>query len=187
MSRNCKNFDAFLSDDLPAEEATGFAEHLRHCDECREAVDEQRWIDGLLHSNATTAIETPPAKILATLRTSISRRSRRAKFIACGLAAAATIFVAMAWTALRHPTHDQSHDGAPSGRLANDNSYTDSSQRATFIAGSNVIAIPIASGHPDVTVVRVYPTYVPPYETQTAAIQPEAVTYDNFTSYPSGG
>jgi hypothetical protein len=43
--------------------------------------------------------------------------------------------------------------------------------RATFVGGPDVLVVPVASRHPNVTIVRVYPTYQPSYDTQ-ASVEP---------------
>ena len=42
---------------------------------------------------------------------------------------------------------------------------------STFVAGPDVIAIPVASPSPDVTIVRVYPIYEPDYAAQVSLDQ----------------
>ena len=50
MNSNCNNLDAYLADDLSVDDAAAICRASAVCDDCREAVDEQLWIDGLLRS-----------------------------------------------------------------------------------------------------------------------------------------
>ena len=50
---------------LPGE-AARFAAHLDDCPTCREAVDEQQWIDGLLRARIAQ-LETPPPAVCRIL------------------------------------------------------------------------------------------------------------------------
>jgi hypothetical protein len=46
--------------------------------------------------------------------------------------------------------------------------------RAVFVAGPDVIAMPVASRHPNVTIVRVYPTYQSSLAAQAASDDSDA-------------
>ena len=183
-SSECENLDAFLDDELGVDAARHFEAHLRECAACREAIDEQRWIDSLLHSSAAVQLETAPDKILESVRTSIARR-RRAMLAACGLAAAAAVvIVAIGWTSLLN----RQAIGPTASPLATTTvpshpGRTATPPRATFVGGPDVIVVPVESPHPDVTIVRVYPTYQSPYAAQANVERPHAE--DEF-AWPDG-
>ena len=48
----CPLLDAYLDGELPTDQREAFNAHLDQCAACREAIEEQRWIDGLLQSQA---------------------------------------------------------------------------------------------------------------------------------------
>jgi hypothetical protein len=151
-------------------------------------MDEQRWIDGLLRSSAVSISELPRDDMVASLRNSIASRNRQSRLLACGLAAAAMILIAVGWIAIRHHTDHHSVTGAaPVNQIANDRPHSGQLPQATFVTESNVIAVPVASSHPDVTVIRIYPAYEPAQETQTALIEPETQTYDPWDTDTNGG
>jgi len=163
----CNNLDAYLADDLPADAATRFAQHLGDCEMCREAIDEQRWIDGLLHSDLRASLEPTPAALRETLHTSIARRRRTSRYIACGFATAATLaIVALGWTLkLNRQANDArvqgandiaSHDNSLNPTL-NQTLANDASPRATFVSSGDAIVVPLES-EGDVTIVQLYPT-----------------------------
>jgi hypothetical protein len=45
---------------------------------------------------------------------------------------------------------------------------------ATFVGGPDVLVVPVESRHPNVTIVRIYPTYQPDYAKQVNAESPGA-------------
>lgn len=153
MKLECDHLDNYLADDLPADAATRFSQHLDHCEACREAVDEQRWINGLLRSDLRASLEPTPTALRETLYTTIARRRQNARLIACGLATAVTVaIVALGWT-----LHlNRQADGPPAQEFAQ---AAAAPPRATFAGGPDFIVVPIESKSPNVTVVRVYPTY----------------------------
>ena len=106
MNANCNNLDAYFAADLSVDDAAQFVEHLQSCDDCREAAHQQRWIDGLLRSSGNHDSELPPDEVLVTLRTAIAARRQTTKAFACGLAAAAVLFVAIGWTVLNRQAGD---------------------------------------------------------------------------------
>ena len=109
------------------------------------------------------------------------RHRQRTKLFACGLAAAAALVVAVGWTVLNRQAGDWASEGVDRPSLAaNDESHAKQPPRATFVSDSNAIAVSVESRHSDVTIVRIYPTYQPRYENQTAAIEPEAATNENW-------
>jgi anti-sigma factor RsiW len=186
MNRECKHFDAYLVGELPVEQAAGFERHLLHCDDCRELIEQQRWIDGLLQSPERLQVERAPAKLIDRARKTISQRGR-VRIAACGLAAAATIFVALGWLALYRGAVDRSDSDALPVDIAEAASPRAAAPRATYVGGADVIAVPIESHHADVTIVRIYSTYVPPYGAQTAAYQPAAAGASSLPDYSNGG
>ena len=189
MNDDCENFDAYLADDLPADAAEAFAAHLPECDECREAIDEQQWIDDLLQSPVRLALEPAPPQLAAAMRVAVTKREGRQKrLVAIALATAATIFVAIGWIQLNRQAGNRIVDGASTAGVATGNHPRSQARpRATFVASSNEIAVPVASHHPDVTIVRVYPAFQPRAESQTAAIEPEAAKETSWHTFSNGG
>src|SRR5205814_1197559 len=84
-------------DDLPADEAVRFKGHLAHCDKCREAIDQGQWIDDLLQSPIRLQLDCVPVHLVESARRSMPQRRRVVRLAACGLAAAATLVVAVGW------------------------------------------------------------------------------------------
>lgn len=188
MNDECNNLDAYLADGLVAKEAAAFTNHLLNCAACSEVVDEQRWIDGLLLASKSEAIEVPPQSVLMPVRASIADRQRRKKSLAWSLAAAATIVVALGWTVLNRPiTHSKREVLVESQDATNSKSLEDARKQARFVANSKSIAVPVASRHPDVTVVRVFPTYRPQLEAAAAATDPNAGRPQSWQQLSNGG
>jgi hypothetical protein len=169
MIGECENLDAFLANDLSPGDSDGFEAHLLVCDTCLVAVNEQRWIDGLLRSPARIELEPLPATLQEAVCNSILTRRRHARLVACGLAAATVLVVAVGWTVVlnrqsRVPDASQIAKGAVRDEERSSSPTLkergmEKAPRATFVAGPDVLAVPVASRHPNVTIVRVYTTY----------------------------
>jgi anti-sigma factor RsiW len=187
MNVNCNNLDAYLAANLSVDDAARFIEHLQSCDDCREATDQQQWIDGLLRSSANYDAELPRDDVLATLRTAIATRRQKTKLSAGGLAAAVLV-VGMGWTVLIRQAGDWTSDRDVRPSFAkNETPREKQPLQATFVSDSNSIAVSIKSRHSDVTVVRIYPVYQPRYDNQPVASDPEAATEENWNVYSNGG
>ncbi len=79
MNTECNNIEAYLAGDLQVEQAVDFEDHLPQCDACRETIDQQRWIDGLLRSPLRLQVEpTPVDLIVATCRAAFAASPKRA-------------------------------------------------------------------------------------------------------------
>src|SRR5262249_33281302 len=105
MNDHCSNLDNYLLGDLSPADAVAFAEHLAGCEECREAVDQQRWIDGLLQSTSQLKTQIPPSHIADELRVIVAgRESLRKRVITVVLAVAATLLIATTWLLTRSST-----------------------------------------------------------------------------------
>lgn len=188
MSADCDRLDDYLAADLSAEDATRFAEHLECCGDCRDAVDQQRWIDGLLHDSADDEAELPPDDVLVTLRVAVDRQRGRTRQFGFTLAAAAILLIAAGWVALSRQAaqiavDENVHPAVATGQQPE----AAKTPRAAFVSDSNSIVVPVKSRHSDVTIVRIYPTYQPRYDNRTAQIQPEAPAKQDWNINSIGG
>jgi hypothetical protein len=177
MNRDeCKNLDAYLLDELPAEAAFNFDSHLDQCESCRNAVEQQRWIDALLRSPLVAELEPSPESLSTSISTRLTRSNRQLRVIACVFAAAAAVVIAVGWTVMLNrqvATVDHSNAIFLNGTAANLPPQDDEPPRATFVGGPNVLVVPVESPHPNVTVVRIYPAYQPNYAVQ-ASVDPSS-------------
>jgi anti-sigma factor RsiW len=176
MNDPCEQLDAYLADDLPADAAAEFADHLRDCAECQEAVAEQQWIDGLLRTGARESVDVPRASLIDAMRVTVHRRRRRTQLIACGLAVAASLLIAFGWIAIHDRTiasNDKTNGNNVAINGAN-GAKPQAAPRATFVVTDDSIAVPVASRHSNVTVVRVYSSVQP----QTVPSAMTSVSYD---------
>jgi predicted anti-sigma-YlaC factor YlaD len=163
MTGECDMLDAYLSGDLPADAAKLFTQHLKQCESCREAVEQQHWIENQLRSNVVASLEPVPPDLCNTLRKSITQRRQTAHRIACGLAAAATLaIVAVGWTLQsnhldnsRNPNKNRAGDHVAS---SSNETHNASPFRATFVSNGDAIAVPLESADDNVTIVQLYPT-----------------------------
>jgi anti-sigma factor RsiW len=155
----CDKLDAYLMGDLPIGDVAHLESHLEACAKCREAIDEQKWVDSLLQSPLRIQIERPPATILVSLQSSLSHRRRRILQAAWGLAAAAGLLVAVGWSMLNRQVE------LPSISVIQNMAVTEAGRtvhpvrpQATFVATTDAIVVPLDSPSSDVTIVQVYPT-----------------------------
>ena len=87
----CDRLDAYVDGDLGEGERDAFAAHILQCPACRDAIDQQRWLDGLLRSAEAEQLEAlRPPLVLA-------RRPRRRLLVAAAVAAALA-----AWPLMSH-------------------------------------------------------------------------------------
>jgi predicted anti-sigma-YlaC factor YlaD len=183
MNEYCSNLDNYLLGDLSPADAAAFAEHLGGCEECREAFDQQQWINDLLQGSSQLDAEVPPPHIAAELRAATVRReSFRKRAITIAFASAAALLVAVTWL-LNHPTGNTPQHVA----TTTDVPTAPEPPYAMFVAGGDAIAVPIKSRHPDVTIVRVYSTFQPLDTSKMAAFQPESNKSNTMTDFSNGG
>jgi hypothetical protein len=184
MSNECDNLDAYLADDLLPALRERFEGHLVVCETCRETVNQQGWIDALLCSPERLELEPVPPVLMESVRDSIALHRRKARLVACGLAAAAVLLVAVGWTATlnlqaRIPAVNEFaevtvKESEPSPNPTLHGRGTAEAPRATFVGGPDVLAVPVASRHPNVTIVRLYPTYKSSPASQAASDDADA-------------
>jgi anti-sigma factor RsiW len=159
INSDCNKLDAYLADDLPAGEALRFESHLEECGACREAIDEQRWVDSLLQSPVRIQIERAPAELLDSFHSSLPQRRRHVVQAACGLAAAAVLVIALGWLQLnrqaKQPSIAKGQDVAVAKPVQE---IPSSKSQATFVASTDAIVVPLESSSADVTIVQVYQT-----------------------------
>jgi predicted anti-sigma-YlaC factor YlaD len=159
LNSNCENLDAYLSHDLPGDNRPIFESHLEDCPACRDAVDQQQWIDSILCSPARIQLERPPVTILDSLRVSLAQRRRRLLQAACGLATAATLLIAVGLLEL-NPQANGNLGSAENSVAVTAPAHTPPPVQpaASFVSTSDAIVVPLESPSDEVTIVQVYPT-----------------------------
>jgi anti-sigma factor RsiW len=161
----CHQLDVYLAGELAANAAAPFEAHCTSCGECRAAIDEQRWIDGLLRSTVRVELECASPKLAKTIAATLDKSSQRAGMFTVGFAAAAVLLVAVGWAALtsRERRELTEQHVVPSTNILNVESpaVVVAPPRATVDGGPDMLVVPIESPYPDVTIVRMYPIYKP--------------------------
>ena len=190
MSVECENLDAFLAADLSPDDYERYERHQLACEACREAINQHRWIDSLLSSPERLELEPVTPALTGSVRESIAWRRQKARVIACSLAAAAVLVVAVGWTVLLNrqvlgPAANQiaqstldKNEPSPGPSLRGKG--TAEAPRAVFVGGPDLLVLPVASRHANVTIVRVYPTY------QASLASPD-VSDDSDADHFNGG
>jgi anti-sigma factor RsiW len=183
MNEYCSNLDSYLLGDLSPADASTFAEHLASCEECREAIEEQQWIDSLLQTSSRLESEVPQPHIVSELRVAVARReSFRRRALSIALATAAVLLIAATWL-LNHPIGDTPKHFATATNVP----AVPESPHAIFVAAGDAIAVRVKSRHPDVTIVRVYSTFQPVANSKMAAFQSESNEPNTLTDFSNGG
>jgi hypothetical protein len=190
MIAECENLDAFLDGELSLLESNRYESHLHVCETCREAVNQQRWIDALLGSHERLELEPVSPALRGTVCNSFALRRRQVRLVACGLAAAAAFMVAVGWTVvLSRPARipisniiveNVARADEPSPNPSLKGRGTAEASSATFVAGPDVLAVPVASRYSNVTIVRVYPTY-------QSSVATKATSDETDADYFNGG
>jgi anti-sigma factor RsiW len=177
ISNSCHNLDDYLNGELAPGEAARFSDHLDECPTCREAVDQQQWIDGLLRAPAIAQLEPPSPALVTSVRAARARRLQISR-IAIGItvAAAATLLVGAGWVVELSRQTDRMNSQIATNHV--DAPVAEASV-ATFVGGPEVIVVPVESADSDVTIVRVYPVLEPDYSAQASWDQ--AVIADEFS------
>jgi anti-sigma factor RsiW len=194
MSSVCDNLDDYLAGALTGDAAAHFSSHLRTCEACSEAADEQRWIDRLLTSSDRLELEPTPRALVETVSKPASRPwFMPGRYAGAIIAAAAAILVATGLVLLNREAINDTHATAEVEAAVDDGQTAKNEEQketgATFVADSNAIAVPVKSHRPSVTIVRVYPTFQPQVDSRTAAIEPAYATNlnDFWTDDSNGG
>lgn len=146
---DCDRLDDFLDHDLRGEDRRKFVEHTETCAACREAVGVQ---DSLVE-RLQKAIDRGDAEPRDLVRR-IDRRIRWARFHRFAITGlAASVAFAALWLAIDRPPRRLD---VPSLVVAVDRPKEESPVRIRF-PNRDVIAMPVESDSPRVTVVMVYP------------------------------
>jgi hypothetical protein len=159
---DCECLEAFLNGELSPRQAVEFESHVAACIHCCDAVDQQRWIDGLLRSTEAAEIERAPVAI-------ISRRPVHLRKVVV-VAASVAVLAACSWLEVNHRIKLIESGIPPIARSKSEMldadrpaaSFQETGEHpapvATFVSSGSTIALPVEDGNPDVTVVRLYPT-----------------------------
>ncbi len=156
----CQLLDDYLAHDLTGEEHARFEAHLPNCVACRRIVWEEQALKNLL-TTAVERLEPVPGEVIS--RTQRRLRSVRRRRFAAGITMIAASIVILVFVSrplfLREvePPQPAKHD-LPQPRLA-DVGPPPVDVRVRFPRAADVIAVPVASESPHVTVVQVYSSF----------------------------
>jgi anti-sigma factor RsiW len=170
----CTNLDGYLQKELSAEEQAIFVAHLETCSRCRRAVQEQEFLDQLL-VRATTQLNLVPEALVDRIEQRLQKgRQRRLLLVLASLATAAlVVFCVTAWWHTRSPALDLPAASSTALAPQSPQPTTPTDPRAlvhvTFQPRHEVIAVPLKTTNPNVTLIWVYPTATPALPSQTPA------------------
>ena len=159
---NCESIEGYLGKWLSEEESAQFEAHLANCPDCRQFVEGQQRLEGLLTRANSECVSVPP-----TLIDRIEHRLRQARRLraagwAAGLAAAGVLTCAFAARFIFQRLPDAKSVLPPvMAHLSQPPQPTRESRppvEVTFGPSSDVIAVPHKTDNPAVTIIWVYPT-----------------------------
>ncbi len=167
--RRCDQLDDYLCGWLSPDEAAAYEAHLVDCGSCREECASQRRIDRLL-AEAGAATAPVPAGLRSRVDGRVRAARRRRMLGWAGAVTAAGLAIAFGiWTTkntvflpregrdtTQHASSEDHHIPSvapPAGAVP-----PAVAVQVTMIDPSSAIAMPVESRHPDVTLIRIFPT-----------------------------
>jgi anti-sigma factor RsiW len=173
----CHQLDDYLLDELPDQQRERFAQHLRECETCRSISEQQAMIEEQLKS-ASRAVPVPSG-LSSRARQHIERdRRRRVMLSAVCVAGVAGIVVSL-WflsgnidrrtdPALRRTIVNETPEPTPAQEdsLPEETAAQDPEPAVQISFPDNVLAVPVESGDPTITLIQVYPVAKTDSETQ---------------------
>jgi anti-sigma factor RsiW len=158
----CERRDGYLGRWLSEVERAAFEAHLASCAECRQAVGEQAHLDRLL-ARAAEQLQPVPAGLIDRLDQRLRQASRRRRAWVAGFAAAVVLAVGLALWAWKPPAGIDELPEAPAVEQAPrpEPELPPAKAEVTFTPASPVIAVPVPTSDPTVTIVWVYPAVLP--------------------------
>jgi anti-sigma factor RsiW len=159
----CERRDGYLGRWLSEPEQVAFEAHLADCPECRQFVQEHLYLDRLL-ARASEQLQPVPAGLVDRLDRRLRQAGRRRAW-AAGLAAAAVLAAGLGvWAWKPRAAIDELPDAPvvkPTPRPDPEHPAVLAKAEVTFSAAAAVIAVPIPTSDPTVTIVWVYPAISP--------------------------
>lgn len=156
----CEQLDLYLLDELADDERETFERHFTGCEACRTTAQRQTHLDGLLKA-AAESVACPPG-LARRVRTEVARVQKPSRKRAAVLAiVAASIVVGLAGRLLIEPSRRPNPQ--PEVQVATNGAVRPAerpvaapSPRARVEFPRSVMAVPVESGDPDVTLIQVY-------------------------------
>jgi len=158
----CCLFDDYLEDALATGERQKFVAHLEHCAECSRKIDEQRRLEELL-KRATMQSMPVPGDLVERVERRLLRKTRRAR-VAWVSALAASVVLALgvtAWIVRSLPRGQAVAKGLSADtplEVPEEIVATNAPARVAVTSPTEIVAVPVKSRDPAVTIVWLFPT-----------------------------
>jgi anti-sigma factor RsiW len=158
----CQLLDDYLAHDLAKADCARFTAHLANCAACRQAVSEQDRFDRLLEQVVDHLNAVPERLVEATARRCKRQRRIRQALVATGLVAA-SIFLALLLLP-RKEAASTTPESAPEAVVKVEPLPSPPQVAAQphvavrFPTSANVMAVPLETSNPHVTIVWTYPS-----------------------------
>ena len=151
----CELFDDYVAHDLAAPECARFEAHLALCPACRRRVEGERFLDSLL-TEATSGPVPADLSERVRCRLTAARRRRLAAGLATLAACALLCVLAGQWLVNRPPPTPAPDEKAQVNKTPAEPAPAVAQVHVTFGDPARVLAVPVASDSPRVTVFQVF-------------------------------
>ena len=150
-THQCGQFDDYVAGILPDAEQAGFEQHLQTCPDCRRSLSSQSYVDRLLDRAADLA-EPLPSGLADRVEARIRRHVRRRRMcVAAAALSAAAACVVLSFQLVR--PDQQLEESRPTIAMP----QVPASVEVAVETSEDVIAVPIATDNPNVTIIWLYP------------------------------
>jgi hypothetical protein len=152
----CQLLEDYMNHDLTPADCARFETHLRECAPCRQALGEERDLDALL----STALREPlPGGFEGNFQLRL-RAAKRRRLIAAMVAVAASVaLIVLVFRPFRTPDQPPPapHVEALPAPPPSSGPPPAAQAQVRFPKNAGVVAVPVPSDSPNVTIVQVYP------------------------------
>jgi len=158
----CCLLDDYLEDALAIRERYTFLAHLEQCADCSRKIDEQRRLEELV-KRATLQATPVPADLVERIERRLLRKTRRAR-VAWVSALAASVVLALGVTGWIVRSLPRAHEVAKGSTTAasievpEEAVATNAPAHVTVTSPSEIVAVPVKSRDPAVTIVWLFPS-----------------------------
>jgi anti-sigma factor RsiW len=161
----CEMLDDYVAHDLVPPERARFEAHLALCPACRQSVEAERCLDSLLAEAATGPV---PEGLSERVRWRLvaARRRRVAAGLSLLAACASAFVLAGHWLTVQQPSTPAPEAKAPSIPPAPEAPPATPQIHVTFRDPARVLAVPVPSDSPHVTLIQIYTGLREPEQSQ---------------------
>jgi hypothetical protein len=165
----CRYLAGYLEDGLTADELQAFTDHLPHCPGCRQATEEQRRLDQLLERASLQSSPVPAGLVERLERRLRKAQGRRRAAWVSGLAATVLMAAGVRVWLTRSPSFPERPVDPPVAQVtpAPPEKATRPLVQVRVTSPDEVVAVPVPTRNPTVTILWLYPARRPAVPSST--------------------